>query len=197
MQVLEETAKIGFPDSRIQGLLHSFELSLKHQSARFGLGVAQNLMQDWIHGCNPIDLLQVNTKIESFSNLYKKGNFFESLIQECLLDNPRALSLTMTPDPSFSSELLLREQQKLEKIRSNLSEGQVNEIIRVSTLLQKSQATKEGKCFIAFIYIHICICTKTVFCIFVYILHRHIRTSLSVNKGHSKRDKKQNQMEYV
>ena len=49
----------GFPQERVDAILHRIELGTKHQSSSFGLGLAINVNTYWNHGVDPIQCLQV------------------------------------------------------------------------------------------------------------------------------------------
>ena len=64
-------ASDGFDRDRIDAVLHLIELSLKHQTTQFGLGLAANLMPTCIHDGNPVPILQVNRMVDKFMVCYK------------------------------------------------------------------------------------------------------------------------------
>ena len=93
-EVLYEVHSKGFDRSKVDGVLHQLELSLKHKTADFGMTVLQRLESGWFNGIDPFEALAWNELVEAFQARLDKGGYLESLLEKYLL-NDRTLNFTM------------------------------------------------------------------------------------------------------
>lgn len=115
-QTLLDVRKNGFDKIKVDGILHQLELSLKHKTAHFGMGMMQRLKPGWFNGVDPMDALAWQETIDAFQEKYAKGDYLECLVEKYLL-NDNTLTFTMTPSETFSQELVEEENRRLaEKI---------------------------------------------------------------------------------
>ncbi|KAL2815581.1 Metalloenzyme, LuxS/M16 peptidase-like protein [Aspergillus cavernicola] len=118
-RVFQESLSKGFNDEKVQGFLHQLELTLRHKTANFGLGVIQKTLSSWFNGSDPMKELAWNEVINGFKARYEQGGYLESLMQKYLL-NDNCLTFTMVGTPSFNKELdekeMVRKEKKLEQL---------------------------------------------------------------------------------
>lgn len=107
-----ETRKSGFDKIKVDGILHQLEISLKHKTANFGMGILQRLKPGWFNGIDPMDALAWQETVDAFQKKYSEGDYLEGLIEKYLL-NDRTLTFTMEPSETFSQELVEEESQRL------------------------------------------------------------------------------------
>ncbi|KAK5574591.1 hypothetical protein RB653_009844 [Dictyostelium firmibasis] len=138
IETLEKSSREGFSSDVIESILHQYEFAQKDVSASFGLKLVGSLSSNWIHGGDPIDPLFLNESIGQLRKEIEKGGFFESKIKE-LLNNPHRLYITMENDENLQKEEQAKEQEKLERIKSQLTKEQTNEIIEIAKDLQSRQ----------------------------------------------------------
>jgi Zn-dependent M16 (insulinase) family peptidase len=111
-----DVRKNGFDQIKVDGILHQLELSLKHKTANFGMGIMQRLQPGWFNGVDPMDTLAWEETVNAFKDKYAKGDYLESLLDKYLL-NDRTLTFTMEPSETYSQELVDEESKRLaEKI---------------------------------------------------------------------------------
>ena len=137
-KTLEETKQNGFPQERIDAILHSIELGSKHHTALFGLNMITALNSTWNHDGDVIEALNLNKNVERFKqDLQKNPKFLQEKIDEYLLTNKHQLTLSMKPNPTFIEEF----KEKLNKIRdakvAELNDAQKNEIVQNCLQLNK------------------------------------------------------------
>ncbi|KAK5276395.1 Mitochondrial presequence protease, partial [Exophiala xenobiotica] len=82
--VLREKAHGAFLPHKIEGYMHQLELSLKHKTANFGMGLLEKTMAGWFNGVNPMDGLVWNDIINAFKLRLKDEKYFEKLVQKYL-----------------------------------------------------------------------------------------------------------------
>ncbi|KAH7355830.1 Metalloenzyme, LuxS/M16 peptidase-like protein [Pyrenochaeta sp. MPI-SDFR-AT-0127] len=111
-KTLLETRKNGFDKIKVDGILHQLELSLKHKTANFGMGILQRLKPSWFNGIDPMEALAWQQTVDAFQKKYTEGDYLESLIEKYLL-NDNTLTFTMRPSETFSQDLVDEESQRL------------------------------------------------------------------------------------
>ena len=101
----------GFPQERIDALLHRIELGTKHQSSNFGLGLAMSINSAWNHGTNPVDCLKVNEHVEVFKKkLSQDKKYLQKKVKQYFLDNKHKLLIEMSPSGDFEAKQKELEQ---------------------------------------------------------------------------------------
>jgi presequence protease len=111
-KILEEVHKTGFEKGKIDGYLHQLEISLKHKTANFGMGLMQRVKPKWFEGVDPFDSLAWNDTVSAFQAELAKGTYLEGLLEKYLL-NDRTLTFTMEPSTSYGEELVAEEESRL------------------------------------------------------------------------------------
>ena len=114
--VLHDVHQHGFDKEKVAGLLHQLELSLKHKTANFGMGLMQRLQPGWFNGVDPFDALAWEETVSKFKQKFSEPRYLESLLEKYLLNN-RTLTFTMVPSATYGDELAKEESSRLaEKI---------------------------------------------------------------------------------
>lgn len=143
LRVLEEVAQTGFESTRIEGILHQMEVSLKHKSAHFGTSLMWKTTSSWFDGVNPIEQLQWNTRIERLRKEISAGPLFQNLIRKYFLENQSRLILTMRPDPEFDEKLKAKEKALLSEKLEGLSETEKRKVYEQGLALLEVQEKPE------------------------------------------------------
>jgi Zn-dependent M16 (insulinase) family peptidase len=112
MSVLQEARKKGFDKSKVDGLLHQLELSLKHKTANFGMGLMQRLQPGWFNGVDPFDALAWDETVLEFKRRLAQGGYLEGLLEKYLL-NDHTLTFTMEPSLTYGDDLVSEEAERL------------------------------------------------------------------------------------
>ncbi|KAL5121864.1 Mitochondrial presequence protease [Pleosporales sp. CAS-2024a] len=111
-KTFREVRKNGFDKIKVDGILHQLELSLKHKTANFGMGIMQRLKPSWFNGIDPMEALAWQETVDAFQAKYAQGDYLESLIEKYLFTE-NTLTFTMQPSETFSQELVEEENQRL------------------------------------------------------------------------------------
>ncbi|MCJ1303387.1 Mitochondrial presequence protease, partial [Hypocenomyce scalaris] len=109
---LQEIYDTGFDKAKVGGLLHQLELSLKHKTAGFGMGLMQRLQPGWFNGVDPFDALAWDDTVSAFKQRFAEKEYLENLLKKHLL-NDRTLTFTMEPSPTYGDELVKEEATRL------------------------------------------------------------------------------------
>jgi Zn-dependent M16 (insulinase) family peptidase len=111
-KTFHEVRKNGFEKIKVDGILHQLELSLKHKTANFGMGMIQRLKPSWFNGIDPMEALAWQETVDAFQAKHAEGDYLESLIEKYLFTE-NTLTFTMQPSETFSQELVEEENQRL------------------------------------------------------------------------------------
>ncbi|KAI5272422.1 hypothetical protein E4T47_04293 [Aureobasidium subglaciale] len=111
-ETLREVREKGFDPSKIDGILHQLELSLKHKTANFGMSIIQRLKPGWFNGVDVFDALAWQQTVDTFKAECAKGGYLEGLLEKYLL-NDNTLTFTMEPSATYGEDLLAEEAQRL------------------------------------------------------------------------------------
>jgi Zn-dependent M16 (insulinase) family peptidase len=118
-KAFRESVQTGFSEEKVRGFLHQLELSLRHKTANFGIGVMEKTISSWFNGANPMKELAWNDVIEEFKRRYEKPGYLESLVEKYLL-NDHCMTFTMVGTPTFNKELdqkeVVRKKTKLAQL---------------------------------------------------------------------------------
>ncbi len=111
-KIFADVHKTGFEKGKIDGYLHQLEISLKHKTANFGMGLMQRVKPRWFEGVDPFESLAWNDTVSAFQRELAKGGYLEGLLEKYLL-NDRTLTFTMEPSASYGDELVAEEESRL------------------------------------------------------------------------------------
>jgi Zn-dependent M16 (insulinase) family peptidase len=111
-KTFREVHRNGFEKSKVDGYLHQLEISLKHKTAKFGMGLMQRVKPQWFEGVDPFDSLAWNDTVSAFEAEFAKGGYLEALLEEYLL-NDNTLTFTMTPSATYEEDLAKEEAARL------------------------------------------------------------------------------------
>eukprot|EP01135_Chromosphaera_perkinsii_P001754 Nk52_evm23s210 gene=Nk52_evmTU23s210 len=144
MKTFEEAAETGFPQGRIDAILHQIELGQKHQTTKFGLNVGAGILPMWLHGVAPEKMLEVTDIIEKFKSKLSetKGAYLKDLVRKYFLNNNHRVTFVMKPSGNYNEELALAEKAKLDATVSQLSDSDKKEIFDNGIALQKEQESQ-------------------------------------------------------
>ncbi|KAE9545533.1 hypothetical protein AGLY_001076 [Aphis glycines] len=145
---IKSAIKEGFDNRDIDNILHSVELSMRHQTSNFGLQLLYGTLPVWNHDGNILDSMCVSEKIDEFKKkLSNQPNYLQSLVDKYLLNNNHKLVMTMSPENNFE-ELRKENEDKLLKEKLALLSDVDKENIYVQGLnLRKQQdATQDVTC---------------------------------------------------
>lgn len=122
MTTLREIHDTGFDRGKVDGLLHQLELSLKHKTANFGMGLMQRLQPGWFNGVDPFDALAWDDTVSAFKVRFSQEGYLEGLLEKYLL-NDRTLTFTMKPSSTYGDDLAEEEATRLAGKISEASES--------------------------------------------------------------------------
>jgi len=145
-QTIDEVIEEGFPEERIQAVIHSVELALKHRSSNFGISLIMGMTPYWNHSDAPIDFLRTryNENISEFKALIQNDpEYLQKKMKSYFKNNKHKLVQTMTPNEGFLENQEKEFESLEEKLRAGLT-PESKQVIREKCLqLSESQDMKE------------------------------------------------------
>lgn len=142
--IYEETIKSvineGFDQRDIDNILHSVELSMRHQTSNFGLQLLYGTLPIWNHDGNVLDSMCVSDKIDEFKKkLSNQPNYLQLLVDKYLLNNNHKLIMTMSPEKNYEELRKENEIKLLKEKLASLSDTDKDHIYKQGLELQQQQ----------------------------------------------------------
>ncbi len=125
---LEEIAQSGLDANLVDGAIHQLEMSrmeITGNSSPFGLSLFFRSALLKQHGGNPEDGLRIHTLFETLRNNVKNTDYFPTLIQKYLLDNPHFVQVILEPDQELSQKELAHERKILDALQKTVDPKEV------------------------------------------------------------------------
>lgn len=143
-QTIEKIHKDGFEKDHIESVLHGFELSIKHQSPKFGLNVLFNLMPLWNHNGSILQALRVNNLLNQLKSDLLNPTYVKNAIEQYFIQNNHKLVMTMKPDPKFDDMFNEAEAKSLQSKIKALNDADGENIYKEGLELSKAQKKQEN-----------------------------------------------------
>jgi Zn-dependent M16 (insulinase) family peptidase len=134
--ILRDKAHEAFQPHKIDGYMHQLELTLKHKTANFGMGLLEKSLAGWFNGVNPMDGLTWNQIIDAFKQRLAEEKYLERLVEKYLL-NDNSMQFTMRPDETYGAALESREEERRKKLLENIKESASSPEAAISELGQQ------------------------------------------------------------
>jgi len=143
---LEQVAETGIAVEDLESALHQLELNQREiggDSYPYGLQLILKSLTGATHRGNPAELLDLDESLSRLREEIKQPNFIKNLIREYLLDNQHRVRVTLAPDNQISARKEKAERARLDKIRENLSEAEVQAIVEQAQALKRRQEQED------------------------------------------------------
>ncbi|KAJ8968610.1 hypothetical protein NQ317_011402 [Molorchus minor] len=139
-ETINSVVENGFDPEHIESVLHSYELSIKHEEKNFGLNLLFGLTPIWNHTDKIMLALQLHHLIEKLkTELKNNSNYLQDMVKQYFSENNHRLILTMSPDKDFETKLEKAEKQLIKKKTKGLSDKDKKDIYDKCLRLQKQQ----------------------------------------------------------
>ncbi|KAI9211553.1 hypothetical protein DS838_003566 [Geotrichum bryndzae] len=141
-EVLEDVAKNGIPQDRIDAVVNQAELADREVEANLGMGFVYKIFPRVFNETDAFNLLDNSKLLSNFKKEISQPGRFQQLAKDFLLSKPY-LEFTMTPKSTFGSEIADREKAKLEKYVNALTEADKKQIYEQGQRLLETQSVQE------------------------------------------------------
>jgi Zn-dependent M16 (insulinase) family peptidase len=143
LETLEDLAENGFDSEMIEASINTTEFRLRENNTGSfprGLLLMLRALTTWLYEGDPFAPLAFEEPLASIKQrVHEEERYFEPLVQKYLLENQHHTTLLLKPDPELRQRRQAAERARLEKVRQNLSEQQLEEIVENTRELQRRQ----------------------------------------------------------
>ena len=146
MSVLRDLVEKGIDKNLIDSAIHQIEFHRKEITNTpypYGLKLLLTFSGSWLHGGDPVKILNFDADLAKLQNELAKGAFFENRIQRYFLDNPHQVLLTLIPNQEMEKNENRRVRTELDRIKKELSRFDIDRIQQDAEALKHLQETKE------------------------------------------------------
>ena len=142
---LEKLVEQGIDKILLQASINLWEFRLRE--ADFGLapkGLIYGLrsLRTWIYNGDPNIYLRYEDDLRTIKDGLNSG-YFENLVKKYFLDNPHKILMTLSPDKNFAKKRDAELAEKLAKIKSQMSDAEISEVIETTKKLKLRQESPE------------------------------------------------------
>lgn len=110
-----------------------------------GLMYLLQAFDTWLYDdMTPLALLEYN-KIFTFLKEMVNTNYYENLIQECLIDNPHGVTAVARPQRGLTAKQDAKTAQKLAEYKASLSQEELENLVRETKELKEYQDAPSSK----------------------------------------------------
>ena len=146
LSVLKDVTENGIEQERIEAMLHQLELGQREVGGDgfpYGLQLMLEGLSSAVHGGDPVAMLNLDPALEKLREEIKQPDFVSQLINNYLLNNAHRVRLTLKPDSQLVQRRDEAQAQKLETIKSSLSNEQQSNIIDLAAKLAERQLKED------------------------------------------------------
>lgn len=147
-KTLQQLTIKGIDKSLIEATLNLLEFKLREAdfgSYPKGLMYAIQCMDSWLYDDDPLRHLQYEKTLSAIREKALSGRYFESMIEEKLLDNTHRVVVTLTPDTEILAQREAAQTELLRKIKESWTTQEINRTIEETTTLLAAQGAPESE----------------------------------------------------
>lgn len=146
--IVEQVANEGVSPERMEAILHQLELhqrEISGDSYPYGLHLILQALGSATHYSDPIGVLNLDPVIDSLREKISDPEYIKGLAKRLLLDNSHRVTLVMTPDSQLSATRVAQEADRLEAIRSAMSDEQKQATVQLAADLVERQQQQDDE----------------------------------------------------
>jgi len=149
LNTLEKAALDGFEEDAIAASLNTIEFSMREfNTGSFpkGLSFMLGAMSKWIYDGSPTDALKFEEPLaEIKQSIQDSGSkIFQDMITDLLVKNKHRSTIELVPSKTLEQETEAEEKERLEKIKQELSDDELDQIIENTSQLKALQASEDS-----------------------------------------------------
>lgn len=143
LETLHDLVEHSIDPDTVTAALNTVEFRLReNNTGRFpqGLLLMIRALRGWLHDADPFKPLAFESPLGAIKDRLVQGeSYFEDLIQQHFLDNRHRTTVILKPDPEEGQRRAARERERLERARSEMAVGQLQEIVQNTKQLKRLQ----------------------------------------------------------
>ena len=145
---LRDLAENGIEQEMIEASLNTVEFRLReYNTGGFPRGLAMMLgsLTTWLYGRDPLAPLAFEAPLQEVkAHAEGDGRYFETLIQEHLLNNNHRTTVVLEPDPTVRERDEAEERARLDDVRSRLTDADLKMMVEETEKLRVMQETPDS-----------------------------------------------------
>jgi len=144
--VLENVARDGVPQERLEAILHQLELHQREIAGDhfpYGLQLIMASLPPMVHGGDPVALLDLEPVLVRLRERIKDPEYIKGLVRRLLLDNPHRVVLTLAPDAELEGRRKQAQEAHLASLKASLTPNEVEGIVDRAKALLDRQGRKD------------------------------------------------------
>ena len=136
LALLNQIYKKGFDSNRVKSLLNRHEIRQKTITASQGLKIWKSIINSWIHGTSPFELIDPTWEIERLKKLLSvQPHYFEMVMKQKLIDNNHRFDMSMHGVKYFNEEIIKSEKEELVQLKLGMAPNEEKEIAKIADLV--------------------------------------------------------------
>ncbi|WP_193164463.1 insulinase family protein [Microbulbifer hainanensis] len=148
LAVLADVAENGVPYEEVAAALHQLELQQREiggDGFPYGLQLILTALTGATHRGDAIGLLNIDATLEKLREQIKDPRFIADKARQLLLDNQHRVRLVLSPDDKLAARREAAEKARLAEIKSELDEGQKQQIVQTTHALLERQQREDDE----------------------------------------------------
>lgn len=144
-KTIDEVISNGFEQNHIESVLHSYEISIKHETSNFGLALLFGLTPILNHNGNAVTALEADKLIAQLKNeLAADKKYLQKAVEKHFKNNQHRLILTMSPDKEYEKQQLQLENELLFEKTEKLTDSDKKVIYEKANALLTQQSKEQN-----------------------------------------------------
>ncbi len=147
METLGRLAREGIDPQTVEAALNTVEFRLRENNAGSfprGLILMQRALTTWLYDGDPMALLAFEEPLEKIKEAVGSGSgLFEQMLDRFFVSNPHRTTVIFKPDPGLRQKVESDEKDRLARIRSEMDQNQLDEIMENTRELKRIQETPD------------------------------------------------------
>ena len=139
LDVVKKYSEEDLDFERLEGFAHKIRIANRMPSERQGLGLFSSCAQQWIHGANPLELVDFNRNLEGSYQRSKQPGYMSGLIKRFMVDNKHCLFSHFIPVLGYQERELERMKKELAEYKKTLTEEQIQKIVEDGKRVEEEQ----------------------------------------------------------
>jgi Zn-dependent M16 (insulinase) family peptidase len=128
---------------RLESFYHSISIQNRMTSEKNGLAIFQSCALQWMHGANPLELINYNKNLEESKERTMKPGYIPGLVKKHLLENKHRLHAHLIPIEGYLEKIIEKEMNELEDIKKSLTEEQIERLVEDKKKIDELQNTPQ------------------------------------------------------
>lgn len=142
---LEELADKGIDEDQVKASVNTIDFKLREANfGGFPKGIVYNIqaLGSWLYDADPMGHLKYEKLMKKIKGKVTDG-YFENLIRKYLIDNKHRSVLVLYPKPGLGEKQEAKVRKELRKLKSSLSDKDIESLIEETKTLQEMQAAPD------------------------------------------------------